>query len=1678
MTAEDAAGRLAEAFGTKVKARKVKKGAQQQSEPEVDFSLPDNTFYSALTRTVSQAKQPRAPAAQWKGWLQNQPGVKRDEVEWSGVEQWLDEQKGPVTREQVADYLRQNEVQVQEVVLGGAGGVSEGLGRYLSGGQPQGAAGWMDVSSRLERAAQEAQAAGSHSEADRLFGLSEEAGRLAENLETPSGVAAGATKYSQYQTPGGENYRELLLTLPGKSPIIEQTDPDLGTVYAVETPRGTFKYTTRDAAERAASTEGRASFRSSHFDQTNILAHVRFNERTDAEGRRVLFIEEVQSDWHQKGRREGYGRAPSKPVQLGEGVPDAPFKQSWPLLTMKRMIRWAAENGFDRIAWTTGEQQAARYDLSKQISELHYWRDEDGDYGISAYDTDGRAVLDQRTFKESELEGAVGKEVSERIVNGEGEQSDIPGAADTVKVLRGDDLKIGGEGMKAFYDRELVNEVNKYVKKWGARVGRARLPGADQGRVDRMYREGYTEAEIRKKLGTLDEIMPAHSIDVTPQMRDAAMAGQPMFRSGLDTLDGGGEVALSTTADLRTALEQKFGKTGIANLIEPGLLNIVRSMSDLPSHILEAIERAGPAHTPKALYFRGNSAHPPQVFIIADSVSVDEVSGVLLHEIGEHHGLKSMLGEQGYSKLLDDVRRNKDSDKAISEAWARVAHGYTHLKEGSDQFVREVIAHVGERADAMQIGWFKSLVNKVRAFLWKLGLIRANTDDIRQMVVRSLRQVMSDAQVSVYSGDADSRGTFDTNEPRIDFSLESPIDRDFKAENARIRGEDKTLWDKAKTLTQRMISPRGLLPSDVFDENRFRERNLRVVDFDVRAKVALLERAVKADYGKSVDALDERTQKTLSDALAGKVDKAIPERTRTAIYAMRQHIDGMSTEYAQILEQQLRQKLEADEDADPTLLNTILGNVGSYVNRSYRAFDDKNWFKKMSEPTINAARKYLVDGYMERGMSRAEALKRAEQVLHEMQTGTAADSLESFIKESKLGAKDLSVLMRRTQIGPELRAYLGEYVDPRIQFAKSATKMGRLVQNQRFLDRVREIGMGAFLWEQDDPNRPPEARMPLAAEGSEVYAPLNGLYTTPEIEQAFRDAMGRENYGDMLNFIIRLNGAVKYGKTVLSPTTAMRNFQSAMFFALANGHFDMRRMADAYQLVKARFGDENSASGVKKALGLSGGKQAQDYVRHLIELGVVGDGANANEVTRLVRDSNLESLMDRAGKAGKTFKKASELAQSFYRFGDDFWKVIGFEQEKKLWIESGMSEAEAERKAAERIIQTYPTYSMQGKLVRNLSRIPIVASFPTFTAEIIRTSINMARYTAQDLRSDNPAIRKMGIKRAVGMAFVSGLFYGLSALTRSWLGVDDDEEEAVRELAPPWQKNSTFMYVGRDEDGNLQYFDMTFLDAYGWWKRPLTAMMRNKPWREELASGLVDLFSPFLSEDIAFGAFTELIANQKASGGRIYDPKDDYTDQAQDAADHLRKALQPGLVGNVERTLKAFQGRSTPSGKKYDPGDEMLSWLGWRASTLDPRNALYYRAYDFTDGLRSAKGGLTRVLRDVNPVSDSEIEDAVETSMRKRTESFGDMRNIVAAARKSGLSNADAARILKSNSVSQENIRALLSEGPIPRLEIDNSEIVEASRALRARRDDTEAVRELQRRYRLARKILADTSRP
>lgn len=334
----------------------------------------------------------------------------------------------------------------------------------------------------------------------------------------------GETKYAYGDLilPGGEKQRELLLTRPNEtSKLIEekvtlaQTDRERP-LTQIESDR----YNELQTLTRADSNV----YKSSHFDERNILAHVRFNERTAANGEQILHLEEVQSDWHQARR-------------AGKSVPDAPFASTWHELALRRMLRYAAENGYDRMTWTTGEQQAERYDISKKMESVSYRKD-NGQFVVSGVDLHGEEHA-LGTFSEKQLPDAVGKELSQKITGGDG----VPDGQFTK--LAGLDLKVGGEGMKGFYDKMLPQFLDKFGRKFGTKVEDVTLPEAGQ----------------------------VHSLPITEAMRESLLyEGQPLFQGAKGAVsflaDGRAVIHALENPDFSTAaheLAHVFAKT-----LDPG----------------------------------------------------------------------------------------------------------------------------------------------------------------------------------------------------------------------------------------------------------------------------------------------------------------------------------------------------------------------------------------------------------------------------------------------------------------------------------------------------------------------------------------------------------------------------------------------------------------------------------------------------------------------------------------------------------------------------------------------------------------------------------------------------------------------------------------------------------------------------------------------------------------------------------------------------------------------------------------------------------------------------------------------------------------------------------------------------------------------------------------------------
>jgi hypothetical protein len=302
-------------------------------------------------------------------------------------------------------------------------------------------------------------------------------------------------------------------------------------------------------------------YRSSHFNEPNILAHRRVNDRVDAEGKKMLLIEEVQSDWHQAGREKGYKgkgtltklpdnyfvqelktidgdtmyvvRDNSNPSVIinkdynrqsaingvinelnatsAGGVPDAPFKDTWHQLALKRAIKEAVDKGYDRIGLTTGKRQIERYtdELRQNVSEINF---QTGAKLTPAESAEIKAFRQQQTYMTgtekqryeylSGKEGAPVNQDETLITAFNGSRPAFTGKVKNGKFIEGPDkalgktleevlgksiakqieekktgnltggnLTIGGEGMKKYYDEVYPNYLNKLGKKYGAQVG-------------------------------------------------------------------------------------------------------------------------------------------------------------------------------------------------------------------------------------------------------------------------------------------------------------------------------------------------------------------------------------------------------------------------------------------------------------------------------------------------------------------------------------------------------------------------------------------------------------------------------------------------------------------------------------------------------------------------------------------------------------------------------------------------------------------------------------------------------------------------------------------------------------------------------------------------------------------------------------------------------------------------------------------------------------------------------------------------------------------------------------------------------------------------------------------------------------------------------------------------------
>jgi hypothetical protein len=520
-------------------------------------------FYSAAEQAALNLPRNKGTGQALLNDLMKGADVKQDELQATGV---LDAfaNRPQATKQELVDFLQANRIEVGQTVK-----ASQNPYPYKS------AVEW-------QNAIFDAENNGNWGLADQISTAWEQYDGAVPSPKIP--------RYESYTMPGGENYREVLLTLPMEKPTVSKYAALKGITEseAIADRTGFLQWRTEQLSNN------KTPYQSSHWDEPNVMAHLRLNDRVDVDGKKMTMIEEVQSDWHQAGREKGYGPKMEDSVEayyvtedgqriqigfgttkedaikyidpgwkhlvdikyetqtrkIGEGVPDAPMKDTWYQTALRKAVKDAIDSGSDRVGIPTGGLQAERYGQAKKINEISvYTPQEDGTRTIGfqteggssvsvMIDPSGKIVSGQsnmvQEFVGKTLEEMVGKDAATKVLG--------YGVGKTAFPVQ--NVTIGGKGMKKYYDEVYPKYLDKFAKKYGSKVsegGVAQAPKSASEVLEFTGGQKYANGQITwNELVELNPSLknqfqePVRYIDITPAMRKALGGkdkGVPLFQA-------------------------------------------------------------------------------------------------------------------------------------------------------------------------------------------------------------------------------------------------------------------------------------------------------------------------------------------------------------------------------------------------------------------------------------------------------------------------------------------------------------------------------------------------------------------------------------------------------------------------------------------------------------------------------------------------------------------------------------------------------------------------------------------------------------------------------------------------------------------------------------------------------------------------------------------------------------------------------------------------------------------------------------------------------------------------------------------------------------------------------------------------------------------------------------------
>lgn len=774
-------------------------------------------------------------------------------------------------------------------------------------------------------------------------------------------------------------------------------------------------------------------------------------------------------------------------------------------------------------------------------------------------------------------------------------------------------------------------------------------------------------------------------------------------------------------------------------------------------------------------------------------------------------------------------------------------------------------------------------------------------------------------------------------------------------EKASYRREKKSLKERMLTFKNKWFANQGGIIKPFLEH---RDRATGLANWEKRVAKNTVEQLT--DEANKIGFNTESNWEIFNNALQGDetaIDR-LPETIKPYVTMMRSQIDGLSLEL-------IKNDLVTKEQA-----LAIEENLGKYITRGYSIFEGdttiekvgKKFFRMIFKKENSIASRFDSEKWADavtvfqqnvlneialynsgkydkydtdekkQSFARGEGERRLLEYLSE---------LESEYKKAGSGVgADTSVLERRKEIAEPIRRLLGEYIDPRMSFLLTVSRVSDLAYQRKFLSQVKEIGLGTFLFEEGDPNIPIEGYVKIASDTNGAYSPLNGLYTTKEFKDVFLGEPQKEKY-EIEKLWLKLTGLVKVGKTVFSPLTQAVNFNANFGFLINNGLIlDVKQISPAFKA----FSDT-----------ISNGRLDNYIVRELIEENILGQSLIFNEVEKDFGVNMEKELIKsiRQTTAVKTAKEIVDIPFRLYKASDDFFKAFAYFSEadryakayfgKKYEELTGDDRMKIRKIASEVVKNTMPNYDRvyrAANLPKEFTR-NAVGNYLSFQAESIRTKINSIQYAIADLK--NEKTRAVGAKRLAGIMTYNGIYGTVTTLVGKAAGMgmagllgffddeDEDEKRANFNLTVPEWARSVEKYYRREKDGTITWFAYGNANPYGIWYKTANAYFNGS---SNTKGGLISVFdellTPFLGTEMSLKwILNTFIAEKNDYGVSLITPKD--------KLNYSIEKLSPSIVKLIKDNTD----------NRKENNFELVNVLGIKKYNFNPTDQLRYKYNDY-----------------------------------------------------------------------------------------------------------------------------------